>query len=249
LALVAMPIAKLSPETIRAILAGGAEVCARAGIPIAGGHSIDSTEPIYGLAVIGTCHPSHVRRNSGARPGDALVLTKPVGVGIYSAAIKRGVLAPADYDEMIAVTTALNAVGGDLGRDPAVHAMTDVTGFGVLGHTLEMARGSGTDVTLSFGRLPLLMRARDLAAAGCVTGASARNWASYGAGVRLPAGLPQWQRDVLTDPQTSGGLLVSCAAVKAAEIVARLVAAGHPAARVIGRVGEQAEMPMIRVEA
>jgi selenide,water dikinase len=211
-------------------------VCASAGIPVAGGHSIDCPEPVYGLAVIGTCRPEHVRRNADVRDGDALILTKPIGVGVYSAAIKKNELGDAGYREMLATTTLLNSVGADLARNPAVHAMTDVTGFGLLGHGLEMARGSRARLLIDTAAVPLLARAAELAKNGFVTGASQRNWTSYGEEVELPTGLPDWERQLLTDPQTSGGLLVSVDAARAADIVKTIRAAGYPAASVIGRV-------------
>ena len=236
LAILGMPIALLAPETIRAILQGGASVCAEAGIPVAGGHSIDAPEPIYGLAVIGLCRPDQVRRNSGARPGDVLILTKGLGVGIYSAAIKRDALPVGAYDEMIASTTLLNRIGTELAGDAAVHGLTDVTGFGILGHALELARGSGVSVTIDSNDLPLLHYAAGLARQGFATGASDRNWGSYGAAVDLPPELPEWRRKLLTDPQTSGGLLVACAPEAAARLLERIQAAGFKAARAIGSV-------------
>jgi selenide,water dikinase len=235
LAILGMPLGKIAPETVSEILAGGAEVCARAGIPVAGGHSIDAPEPIYGLAVIGSCSANEVRRNSDAQPGDALILTKPIGVGVYSAAIKKESLDADGYAEMLATTTLLNSVGAELAQDDSVHAMTDVTGFGLLGHGLEMARGSRLRLVIDAANVPLLARAADLARRGFVTGASQRNWASYGADVELPAGLPDWQRQLLTDPQTSGGLLVSVAPERAAAVLATIRAAGYPAASVVGR--------------
>jgi len=247
LALLGMPLGKVPIETVRAILGGGAAVCAAAGIPVAGGHSIDSAEPFYGLAVIGTCPEASVRRNSGARPGDVLLLTKALGVGVYSAALKKGVLSLAAYGEMIASTTLLNRIGAVLGCDPAVHAITDVTGFGLLGHALEMARGSGALLDIGLAGLPLLSEAAVLAEAGHVTGASGRNWASYGAAVRLPDGMPDWQRGLLTDPQTSGGLLVAVAPDRAEGLVAEIAAAGYPATAVVGRVA--AGEPIVTITA
>jgi selenide, water dikinase len=234
LAVLGMPVDKIPTGTVREILKGGAAVCAAAGIPIAGGHSIDCPEPVYGLAVIGTCRPEHVRRNADARPGDAVILTKPIGVGIYSAAIKQGALPVAGYAEMIATTTLLNRVGAELARDTEVHAITDVTGFGLLGHALEMARGSKLTVTIRAGDVPLLSQAAELARANFVTGASHRNWASYGSGAVLPPGCPDWKRHLLTDPQTSGGLLVTCAPQRAEGILLAIRDAGYPAARIIG---------------
>jgi selenide,water dikinase len=234
LAILGMPIDKLPAEMVRDILAGGAAICAEAGIPVAGGHSIDSPEPIYGLAVVGTCRPEHVRRNAAARPGDALILTKPLGVGIYSSAIKKSVLPDDGYAELIATTTRLNRIGAELARDADVHAITDVTGFGLIGHGLEVARGAGVTLEFAFGSLAFLTHAARLARDGCVTGASHRNWASYGGDVDLPAGLPDWQRHLLTDPQTSGGLLVACAPERAENILQAIVDAGYPDARRIG---------------
>jgi len=234
LAILGMPLDKIAPETVREILKGGAAVCGCAGIPVAGGHSIDSPEPIYGLAVIGICKTEQVRRKADIRPGDAMILTKPLGVGIYSAAIKKGALSPAGYADMIATTTRLNRVGADLATDPEVHAITDVTGFGLLGHALEMARNSKVTLVFRAGDLPLLPQAATLAQQGFVTGASLRNWASYGKNVKLPTDMPDWQRHLLTDPQTSGGLLVSCSAESAEAIARSIVAAGYADARVIG---------------
>lgn len=236
LAVLGMPIDKLPVETVREILAGGAEICAEAGIPVAGGHSIDAPEPIYGLAVIGLCHPDDVRRNGGARPGDALILTKAIGVGIYSAAIKKERLPAEGYAEFIASTTLLNRVGSDLGKLDHVHAVTDVTGFGLLGHALEMARGGGVTLAISDSQVPLLALAEELARQGLVTGASGRNWASYADAVTLPDGMPDWRRQLLCDPQTSGGLLVACAAERAEEVLGGIRAAGYPLARRIGTV-------------
>lgn len=238
LAILGMPIDKLPVETIREILDGGRSICAEAGIPVAGGHSIDSPEPIYGLAVIGLADPAKLRRNADAKVGDALILTKGLGVGIYSAAIKKGALDQAGIDEMIASTTLLNRIGADLAEDAAVHAITDVTGFGILGHGLEVARGSKAKVVIDRAALPLLTRAEELAQAGYITGASTRNWAAYGTEVTLPEGCPDWQRALLTDPQTSGGLLVAVAPEAAEAWVQRLHEAGYPLASVVGRVEE-----------
>jgi selenide,water dikinase len=236
LAILGMPLDTLPIEMTREILKGGASICAEAGIPVAGGHSIDAPEPIYGLAVIGLLKPQNLRRNSGAKPGDALILTKALGIGIYSAAFKKEMLPQAAYDEMIASTTLLNRIGAELAQDQDVHAITDITGFGILGHGLEMARGSGATLTLTLADLPFLSQAGRLAQEGRVTGASHRNWASYGEGADLPAGLPDWQRHLLTDPQTSGGLLVACKAARAPDLLARITSTGYPAARIIGSV-------------
>jgi selenide,water dikinase len=236
LAILGMPLGKIAPDLVREILKGGATVCASAGIPVAGGHSIDAPEPIYGLVVIGTCKPEHVRRNNSARPGDALILTKPIGVGVYSAAIKANILGPEGYGEMVQTTTLLNSIGAKLALDGDVHAMTDVTGFGLLGHGLEVARGSGLTVLIRSGDVPYLPQAVDLAQRGFITGASHRNWASYGDGVVLPPDMPDWQRLLLTDPQTSGGLLVSCASERAPALLRTIVEAGYPGARIVGEL-------------
>jgi selenide,water dikinase len=211
LALVGMPIGVLSTETIGKILDGGQAVCRAAGIPIAGGHTIDSVEPIYGLVVMGLVHPSRIKRNSEGRAGDRLVLGKPLGVGVLSAALKKEHLSDEGYEQMIACTTQLNTPGPALATLTGVHAITDVTGFGLAGHVLEMARGSKTTAHLEMGRIPLVDGVRDLASAGFVTGASGRNWAAYGEEVALAKSLGAVDQDLLSDPQTSGGLLVACA--------------------------------------
>ena len=238
LAILGMPLGKLSTDVVRDILRGGNAACAAAGIPVAGGHSIDCPEPIYGLAVVGICAPGQVRRNSGARPGDAIILTKPIGVGVYSAAIKKEALSQGGYEEMIATTTQLNKIGADLGRDESVHAVTDVTGFGLLGHGLEMARGSRLRLAVRLDDIPLLSQAAVLAQEGMVTGASHRNWASYGSDVELPPSATEWQRHLLTDPQTSGGLLVAAAQQNGGALVNKIRDAGFASARIIGHAEE-----------
>jgi selenide,water dikinase len=210
LAIVGMPIGKLPNDVIRQILAGGEAVCKAAGIPIAGGHSIDAPEPIYGLVGIGVVDPRRVKTNAGGQAGDVLILGKPLGVGIYSAALKKEALSPEQYAAMIAATTQLNTAGAELAGLDGVHALTDITGFGLAGHLLEITRASKLAARVEFARLPLLPGVAELAQAGVTTGASQRNWASYGSEVQLD-GIADWQQAVLTDPQTSGGLLVSCA--------------------------------------
>jgi len=245
LAILGMPLDKLPVEVVREILQGGASICAEAGIPVAGGHSIDSKEPIYGLAVIGLAKRSNVRRNGGARPGDAVLLTKGIGFGIYSAAFKKRAL-PADaYAEMIASATLLNRIGETLAGSEHVHAITDVTGFGILGHALEMACGSDVGIDIGYGDVPFLAMAEELAKAGYATGASGRNWDSYGSAVQLPADTPDWRQKLLTDPQTSGGLLVACTPEYADALVAEIRAAGYPLARRIGTATNGP--PVIRV--
>ncbi len=245
LAILGMPLEKVSVDVVREIIKGGSSICASAGIPVAGGHSIDAPEPIYGLAVIGLCKPEQVRRNRNARAGDALILTKGIGVGIYSAAIKKGHLSGDLYGEMLASTTLLNKIGMTLGDNPDVHSVTDVTGFGLLGHGLEMAEGSGLQITVRLADVPLFKEAESLAKTGFVTGASKRNWASYGSKVQAPADFPEWARDLLTDPQTSGGLLVACSQSRASDLVKEIVAAGYPSAKIIGTA--EAGKPGIQV--
>jgi selenide,water dikinase len=238
LALVGMPIGKLPAETIGRILAGGASVCAEAGVPVAGGHSIDSVEPIYGLVALGLVHPDRLLTNRTGRAGDVLILTKGLGVGVLSAAFKQQRLSPEGYDALIASTTQLNAVGAELADIPGVHAVTDVTGFGLLGHALEMCRGAGLAAGIDAAAPGLLPGVQGLAEAGVRTGASARNWASYGAAVRLPADLPEWRRDLLTDPQTSGGLLIAVAPDAAPAVLDLVRARGFDRATVVGRLAE-----------
>lgn len=234
LAILGMPIKVLPAAVIREILRGGEAVCTQAGIPIAGGHSIDSVEPIYGLAAIGVVHPKYLKRNCDARADDVLVLGKPVGVGILSAALKKEQLDDAGYRAMIDTTTQLNKAGPDLAKIAGVHAMTDVTGFGLLGHLLEMCRGAGLGARIRMADVPLLDNVAALADAGIVTGASARNWASYGADVQLAEHLRSADQILLSDPQTSGGLLVACAAESVDEVMAVFHRHGFARAAPIG---------------
>jgi selenide,water dikinase len=247
LALVGMPINVLSTQTIGRILEGGASVCRAAGIPIAGGHTIDSVEAIYGLVALGLVHPKHVKRNADARPGDLLVLGKPVGVGVMSAALKKGALDEAGYARMIACTTKLNTPGPDLAALPGVHALTDVTGFGLAGHVLEMARGARCDVRLDWSSVPLLAGVRALVSQGFVTGASGRNWAGYGADIELPAGFASEDQALLSDPQTSGGLLVSCDPSGVDAVMAVFRRHGFDDAAVVGRVEAASAAPRLHV--
>jgi selenide,water dikinase len=245
LAIVGMPLGKLPVETIGRVLAGGASVCAEAGVPVAGGHSIDSAEPIYGLVALGLVHPDRVLTNRGAKAGDVLILSKPLGVGILSAALKQERLDEAGYAALIAATTRLNAVGAQLAEMRGVHALTDVTGFGLIGHTLEMARGSGLTAEVSASAAPLLRGVGSLAQAGVRTGASIRNWASYGAAVDGTEALAEWRRDILTDPQTSGGLLVATDPSQAGTVLERIRTEGFAEAAVVGRMTEGP--PRVRV--
>ncbi len=236
LALVGMPINVLPTDVIGRILAGGESVCRAAGIPIAGGHTIDSVEPIYGLVALGVVHPQRVKRNADARVGDRLVLGKPLGVGVLSAALKKELLSAEGYAQMIDTTTRLNTPGPDLAALAGVHALTDVTGFGLAGHALELARGAQAALALDWARVPLLAGVRELAGQGHVTGASGRNWSGYGAEVSLPEGFTPTDRALLTDPQTSGGLLVSCEPGAVDEVLAVFRRHGFDAAAEIGEV-------------
>ncbi|MBU2135123.1 MAG: selenide, water dikinase SelD [Alphaproteobacteria bacterium] len=236
LAIVGMPIGKLSTEQISGILAGGAAVCAAAGIPVAGGHSIDSVEPIYGLVALGLVHPDRVMTNRTAQAGDLLLLTKGLGVGVLSAAFKQQRLDAAGYEALIASTTQLNRIGAELGGFAGVHGVTDVTGFGLLGHTLEMCRGAGLAAEIRAEAPVLLAGVEALSQAGVRTGASGRNWASYGEAVHLPEAFPEWRRDILCDPQTSGGLLIALNEAALPAVTARLAELGAKAAAVVGRM-------------
>jgi selenide,water dikinase len=247
LALVGMPINKLPLDTIGEIIRGGESVCAEAGIPIAGGHTIDSVEPIYGLVVMGLVHPSKVKRNADAKAGDVLVLGKPLGVGVLSAALKKDALDATGYAAMIANTTKLNKPGRMLSDMPGVHALTDVTGFGLLGHLLELARGAGLSAQLDMKAIPLLPGVEKLAHDGFFTGASGRNWDAYGKDVELSDSITAAQRALLTDPQTSGGLLVSCDPASVDEVLALFAREGFGEAAVIGRM--EAGEPRVRVSA
>jgi selenide,water dikinase len=240
LAIVGMPIEKLPVEAIQKVIAGGESVCAKAGIPIAGGHSIDTLEPIYGLVALGLVHPDKVKRNDRARAGDVLVLGKPLGVGILSAALKQGKLFPAGYKQMIAATTLLNTPGTRLAEMEGVHAMTDVTGFGLAGHLLGMCRGSKLGAEVRFDGLPLLPEALEWARQGVATGASERNWKSYGHEVKVPEPFADWKRKLITDPQTSGGLLVACAPDAVEQVISEFRRDGFTHAVAIGamRSGE-----------
>ena len=246
LAIVGMPLEKLPVAVIQRILAGGESVCAAAGIPVAGGHSIDTLEPIYGLAALGLVHPDRVKRNSSARAGDVLVLGKPLGVGILSAVLKNGKLSETGYAAMLAATTRLNTPGETLAQIDGVHAITDVTGFGLAGHLLEMLRGAGLAGEVELDAVPVIPEALEWLKQGVATGASDRNWKGYGEQVLLPAGAPDWVRKLVTDPQTSGGLLVACAPEAEREVLAEFARRGFAEARTIGRLGAGAPRLSVR---
>ena len=236
LAIVGMPINVLPHDTIAAILDGGASICQEAGIPLAGGHSIDSVEPIYGLVGIGIVNPKHMKRNADAKAGDVLILGKPLGVGILSAALKKNLLSETGYQSMVKATTQLNRPGAELSKLEGVHAMTDVTGFGLLGHSLELARGAKLSTHIEASALPVLPGVLEMAEQGIFTGASTRNWASYGDSVQLASHISDAQRALLTDPQTSGGLLVSCTPETADQVLAIFRNSGFAEAKIVGRM-------------
>jgi selenide,water dikinase len=245
LAIVGMPLEKLPVEVIQRIIAGGESVCEAVGIPIAGGHSIDTLEPIYGLVALGVVHPDKVKRNDGARAGDVLVLGKPLGVGILSAVLKKGQLSSEGYGEMLAATTKLNTPGARLADLPSVHALTDVTGFGLAGHLLEICRGSKLAATVRFDDVPILPVAREWAARGVATGASDRNWQGYGRDLVLPKDFSDWKTNLMTDPQTSGGLLVACTPESVEEVITIFRDDGFADAHAIGSLGSG--MPRVTV--
>ena len=237
LALLGVPLGKLPTEVVKRIVAGGHAVCEAAGVPIAGGHSVDTPEPLYGLVALGLVDPRKVKRNDRARAGDVLILGKGLGVGIMGAALKKGELHDKSYRQMVESATRLNTPGIRLAEMEGVHALTDVTGYGLLGHLLEICRGSKLAARVAFGALPILAAARHLAEAGYATGASDRNWTSFGAQVELPADWPAWRRKLLTDPQTSGGLLVACDAATAPAVLDLFKIEGFQQAAQIGTLG------------
>jgi len=234
LAVVGMPINTLPPETIRKILDGGRSVAESVGAPVAGGHSIDAAEPFYGLVALGLGHPDRILSNSKARVGDVLILGKPLGIGVYSAAQKRGLLTEAHYDQMIASTTLLNTPGAELAQIEGVHAVTDVTGFGLLGHLSEMCRGSGLTASISRQAVPIFEGARQLLGQGVRTGASGRNWEAVKPHIDTPGNWSDADRDMLCDPQTSGGLLVSVNPDQAEAVLEIFARHGHHQAQIIG---------------
>ncbi len=246
LAVCGMPVSQIPADAIARILAGGQAVCTAAGIAIAGGHSIDSPEPIYGLVALGLVHPDNVKRNNRARAGDVLILGKGLGVGILSAALKKGELSPKAYEQMLAVTTQLNTPGITLAELADVHALTDVTGFGLLGHLYEICKGSNLSAQVRLADVPILTAAHHIAQAGYVTGASARNWASVGESVECAVDIEPWQRNLLTDPQTSGGLLVACAPSIADRVLQVFRDEGFDQAKVIGELVNGAPRIVVR---
>ena len=223
IAILGWPMDRLRTEVANLVVNGSRSVCELAGIPLAGGHSIDSPEPIFGLAVTGRVAIENLKRNGGATEGCSLFLTKPIGVGILSTAQKKSQLKPAHKDLARNSMLQLNNIGEVFGRMKSVKAMTDVTGFGLLGHLCEMCESSGTSASIEFSKVPLLDKeALDHYLAGdCIPGGTHRNWDSYGHKI---GSLPEYQKQILCDPQTSGGLLV---AVEKGEEAAFLKIAGE----------------------
>ncbi|MBS1771709.1 MAG: selenide, water dikinase SelD [Bacteroidetes bacterium] len=227
IAILGWPVDKLPNAIAQQVIEGGRAICVAAGIPLAGGHSIDSTEPIFGLAVTGILNIENLKQNNTAKEGDILFLTKPLGVGILSTAQKRGVLTPELLPVMIEQMTTLNKIGEALGSIKGVHAMTDVTGFGLLGHLIEMTDGSGLSAELNYNALQILPGAKDYLTQRIVPDATYRNWNSYSQQVKFEPGVDVMQAfSILPDPQTNGGLLISVQADSVNEVVALLNANG-----------------------
>lgn len=210
IAVLGWPVAKLPPAVAQQVLEGGRAICREAGIPLAGGHTIDSLEPIFGLAVTGTVSPKNLKKNNGAREGDLLFLTKPLGVGVMATAVKRELLKEEHYRVLLKQLTTLNSVGEALGKIEGIHAMTDVTGFGLLGHLTEMAGGSNVSAEVSLAAIKKVEGFDEYLQLKTIPGATARNWDSYGAGIAFQNGLDNPALiHLLADPQTNGGLLIA----------------------------------------
>jgi selenide,water dikinase len=238
LAIAGFPVNQMSDEDIAQVLAGGAACCEAAGVPIAGGHTIDAKEPIYGLAVTGMIHPDKIKRNSDGKAGDVLILGKGLGVGILGAALNKDKLHPEGYKVMIESTTKLNSVGADLAVLPEVNALTDVTGFGLCGHMYEFCKGAKLAAKIIWDQLPILDTVLDYAQRGYNTGAADRNWESFCDHVSVPDDMLQWQKNLLMDPQTSGGLLVSCSPESADTVLKTFYESGFDHASIVGSLIE-----------
>ena len=243
-AILGWPIEQLGTERAQQVVEGGRRACLDAGIMLAGGHSIDAVEPFFGLAVTGEVPKANIKRNDTAQAGDILFLTKPLGLGILSTALKRGKLRPEDGSIAAEIMVRSNRIGTTLGTLAAVHALTDVTGFGLLGHLLEICRGSNVDATLHYNAVPRIPEALSYLAEGHYPDGSLRNWKSHANDV-LGAGTME-RMLLLSDPQTSGGLLVACAADAGRTVQGLLEAEGIPAAP-IGHLSVPAGGPRITV--
>ena len=240
LAILGYPTKHISPQVARQIMLGGTEVCNRAGIRIAGGHSIDDTEPKFGLSVTGVVHPDKMLRNSTAQPGDVLMLTKPLGVGVLGQANKKSLISPEQYQAFILVTTQLNATAAQIAKSFTVNACTDVTGFGLLGHGLEMAQGSGLTLTIWPDQLPILDGVLELIERGIRPGATRRNIEHCSSHITWQEGTNAWSQ-LLADPQTSGGLLFAVPSQDAHSFRAALLAGGLSDITVIGEFSHRGE--------
>jgi selenide,water dikinase len=234
--LVAWPRDTLPFDLLGDVVRGGADVARAAGAFVLGGHSVDDPEPKYGMAAIGEVHPDRIVTNAGARPGDALVLTKPLGTGVLTTALKRDLLSDTDLAPAVAAMTTLNAGAARAMLGVGVHAATDVTGFGLLGHLHTLLEASGAAAEVRAAAVPLLARAREMAERGAIPGGTERNAASVAEAVSFAAGVDQTARLLLVDAQTSGGLLIAVAAERTDALVAALGREATPAAAVIGRV-------------
>ncbi|MFT4023429.1 MAG: selenide, water dikinase SelD [Flavihumibacter sp.] len=227
IAILGWPIDKLPPEVAGQVMEGGRSICAEAGIPLAGGHSIDNPEPIFGLSVNGLVTTAGLKRNDTAQAGDVLLLTKPLGIGVLSTAQKKGILAAEAYERMALQLQTLNKIGAELGSIGGVHAMTDVTGFGLGGHLLELARGAGLDAQISYEKLRIIDGVRALVAEKVAPGGTHRNWASYGESIRINNTVAAEEAKMLVaDPQTNGGLLLAVDPAALEEVSALLAANG-----------------------
>jgi selenide,water dikinase len=246
LAIVGLPVKKIPPEVMAEVMAGGAEICTEAGIPIAGGHSIDDEEMKFGLSVTGVVHPDRLLRNDRGRPGDLLVLTKPIGVGSVAGTVKKGTITPEVYEELLRVTTFPNRVPSEVAVAHGLRCATDVTGFGVLGHALEIARGSDCSLTLWADALPVMKGGRESILAGSVPGATGRNLTFYECDTAFE-GTDELDRKLIADPQTSGGLLLAVPPAQLDAVRAELRERGALADAVIGQLGEPTDGPRARV--
>ena len=208
IAILGWPINKIAPEVAQKVLAGSREVCRQAGIPLAGGHSIDCPEPVFGLAVTGKLKKEHLKRNTDAKAGDVLFLTKPLGIGIITTAQKKGIVQAAHLEVAVDTMLTLNTPGLAFGKLPYVNALTDVTGFGLLGHLFEICEGSGLSAHIEFDKVPKFTFLEQYIRRNSIPGGTTRNWESYGNRV---TGVSDLQKAILADPQTSGGLLVTVA--------------------------------------
>ncbi len=238
IAIFGWPIDKLGPEDAQEVLDGGRSVCKKAGIPLAGGHSIDTPEPIFGLAVTGTVDNQYLKRNDEALPGSLLYLTKPLGIGILSTAQKRKMLSPEHERIAPDIMCRLNSIGTQLARIEGISAMTDVTGFGLLGHLTEVCQGSNVRATIRFDQVPTLEHVLSYLEMGCSPGGAERNFASYGQHV---SEMTKFQQQILTDPQTSGGLLVAVNRLSEAEFLSVTLNAGM----ILSPIGELHEASTI----